>query len=80
MKEEKAINLVSLVKNQHATILAITAGAKTAKRLADLGVTPNTQIKILRKATLQGPIEIEIRGSSLVLGKGIVSKILVKQT
>ncbi len=80
MKEEKEINLVNLVKNQRATILAITAGAKTAKRLADLGVIPNTQIKILRKAAPQGPIEIEIRGSSLVLGKGIVSKILVKQT
>lgn len=80
MKEEKEISLVNLAKNQHATILAITAGAKTTKRLADLGVTPNTQIKILRKAAPQGPIEIEIRGSSLVLGKGIVSKISVKQT
>lgn len=80
MKEKnKTLTLASLEKDQSATIISIATGYKAAKRLADLGLTPNTQIKILRKAGTQGPIELEVRGSSLIIGKGIVSKILVKK-
>ncbi|EKE01432.1 MAG: hypothetical protein ACD_21C00132G0003 [uncultured bacterium] len=79
MKEKNETSLVSLEKDQHATIVSIAAGHKATKRLADLGLTPNTPIKVLRKAGAHGPIEIKLRGSSLVLGKGIVSKILVKK-
>jgi Fe2+ transport system protein FeoA len=79
MKEKNTIALVNLVKNKLAIIISIAAGHRTTKRLADLGLTPNTQIKVLRKAGVLGPIEIKARGSTLVLGKGIVSKILVKE-
>ena len=70
--------LAELKENQFAKIASINAGHKATKRLADLGLTPNTKIKILRKAGNYGPIEIETRGASLVLGKGFVNKILVK--
>lgn len=80
MKEKNEITLINLEKNLPAVILAITANQKITKRLADLGLTPNTHIKVLRKAGVHGPIEIAVRGSNLILGKGIISKILVKKT
>jgi Fe2+ transport system protein FeoA len=79
MKEKNEMPLIKLGKNCPAVIITINAGSKAIKRLADLGITPNTHIKILRKAGAHGPIEIHARGSNLVLGKGIVSKILVKK-
>jgi len=79
MTKEHLINLTSLEKNQHAVIISITAGHKAAKRLADMGLTPNTPVMIVRKTLFCGPIEIKVRGSNLILGKGVASKILVKK-
>ena len=79
MTKEHLINLTSLKKNQHAVIVAITAGHKPAKRLADMGLTPNTPIMIVRKTLFCGTIEVKVRGSNLILGKSIASKILVKK-
>ena len=79
MTKENLVSLASLEKNQHAVMVSITAGHKAAKRLADLGFTPNTPIKVLRKALFRGPIEIKLRGSNLILGKEIAAKILVKK-
>ena len=74
-----AISLCNLEKNKKAIIVAITASHKAAKRLADLGLTPNTPIKIIRKTMFCGPMEVRVRGINIALGKGVASKILVKQ-
>ena len=79
MTKEDTISLSNLEKNQLAVIVAITAGHKSAKRLADMGLTPNTKIQILRKTLFCGPIEIKARESHLILGKGLTKKILVKK-
>ena len=49
-----------------------------AKRLADLGLTPGTEIKLIRKINPYGPLEIEARGSNIVLGRGIALKIRIE--
>ncbi|PIQ92792.1 MAG: hypothetical protein COV69_01255 [Parcubacteria group bacterium CG11_big_fil_rev_8_21_14_0_20_39_14] len=69
--------LIDLKSGQEALIDSVAGGAGAAKRLADLGLTPKTKIKILRKAPF-GPIEVEARGSKLVLGRGLALKIIVK--
>jgi Fe2+ transport system protein FeoA len=79
MDEKKSISLIDLEKNKNAVIISIDSGWQSAKRLADLGLTPNTPIKILRKTLFLGPIEIEARGCKLALGRGVASKILVKE-
>lgn len=79
MDKEKPINLMSLKKNQSATIISVDSGWQSAKRLADLGLIPNTPIKILEKTMFFGPIEVEVRGCKLALGRGVASKILVKE-
>lgn len=78
MNEEKPINLTNLKMNQSAKIAFVDAGKEATKRLADLGLTLNTPVKVLKKALFFGPIEIEVRGCKLALGRGIASKVWVK--
>ena len=76
---QQLISLVDINEGQKGVIVSVLGGRMAAKRLADLGLTPNTEIKLLRKMLYRGPIEIEVRGSNLVLGRVIASKILLKQ-
>ena len=49
-------------------ILAVsTADAAYRQKLLRMGLTRNTPFTVLRKAPLGGPIEIEVRGSRVVL-------------
>lgn len=74
----KLLLLAKIKEGEEVEIVAIKAGPKAAKRLADLGLNSGTKIKILRKA-ISGPIEIKIRGSRLALGRGLANKIAVKK-
>jgi len=48
------------------------------RRLAEMGLTPNTEVKVVRRGLFRGPIEVEVRGVSLALGYGLASKVLVR--
>lgn len=48
------------------------------KRLEDMGLTPGTQIKVVRSAPFHGPLELQVRGSRLALGRGMAERILVR--
>ena len=48
------------------------------RRLAEMGLTPDTEVKVVRRGLFRGPIEVEVRGVSLALGYGLASKVLVK--
>ena len=47
------------------------------KRLTDLGLTPGTEVTVVKSAPFNGPIEICVRGSRLAIGRGMASRILV---
>ncbi|MFX1425709.1 MAG: ferrous iron transport protein A [Promethearchaeota archaeon] len=48
------------------------------RRLANLGVIPGIKILKKKSAPLKGPIEIIVKGSSIVIGRGLASKIMVR--
>jgi Fe2+ transport system protein FeoA len=48
------------------------------KRLADLGLASGTEVKVIGRTLFSGPIQIEVRGSRLVIGAGLASKIIVE--
>ncbi|MBN2086847.1 ferrous iron transport protein A [Candidatus Peregrinibacteria bacterium] len=75
---EKELLLTDLEPNQKGEIVSVLGGAMATKRLADLGLSSGTKIKIIKKAPFSGPIKIEFYESRLVLGRGLASKILVK--
>jgi len=71
-------NLTDLKVGQSGMIIAVGGGRMPAKRLADMGLTPGTAIKVLRKTLFSGPVQIEVCGSRLVLGRGLATRIIVE--
>ncbi|PVX26573.1 MAG: hypothetical protein CW691_01000 [Candidatus Bathyarchaeum sp.] len=47
------------------------------KRLTDLGLTPGTKVTVVKSAPFNGPLEINVRGSKLAIGRGMASRIMV---
>lgn len=73
----KKLSLLQVKEQEKVLIFSVMGGRMATKRLADLGLIPGARIKILRKA-LMGPLEIEVKNSRLVIGRGLASKILVE--
>jgi len=71
------MSLAEAKEGREIKIVSIKVGLQAAKRLSDLGLIPDTKIKVLKKAIF-GPIEIELRGSKLVLGRGLANKIFAE--
>jgi len=72
------VSLVDLNDGQTGTILSIVGGRILTKRLADLGLTSGTEIKVIGRTLFSGPLQIEVSGSRLVLGRGLAAKIIVE--
>lgn len=47
------------------------------KRLTDLGLTPGTEVTVVKSAPFKGPLEISVRGSRLAVGRRMASRIMV---
>jgi Fe2+ transport system protein FeoA len=48
------------------------------RRLIDLGLTPGTEVTMVKSAPLHGPLEIIVRGSRLAIGRRMASRIFVE--
>ena len=59
-------------------VVSIACGLGAARRLAEMGLTPGVQVTMVRKAPLRGPVEVEVRGTRVILGYGLASRIAVK--
>ena len=59
-------------------IISVDAGYRAKQRLANLGIVPGVKIIKKRAAPFHGPIELIVKGSSLVIGRGLASKINVE--
>jgi len=64
---------------EEVIVLSVNAGYRAKTRLANLGVVPGVKITKTKNALFKGPIEIKVRGSSLVLGRGLASRIIVSR-
>ncbi|MCX6256210.1 MAG: FeoA family protein [Bacteroidia bacterium] len=76
IKDKKS--LTELEDGQTAVIVSVLGGKMLTKRLADLGITSGTEIKVIRKTLFSGPVQVEVAGSRLVLGWGLATKIMVE--
>lgn len=62
------LKLISATVGQKVKLLNFDVGAKPYRhRLLAMGLTPGVVIKVLSKAPLGGPIQLEIRGYQLSL-------------
>lgn len=70
--------LNNLKENQICKVKSVNVIGKLKYRLLDMGIVPNTKIKLTKKAPLGDPLQIEVRGYSLSIRKEIASKIEVE--
>ncbi len=79
-RSEDLVCVADLKEKDTGKIAFIRGGSKKLRRLLDMGLTPNTQIRVVRAAPFGGPVEIAVRGSRLALGRGIVADVFVELT
>lgn len=63
---------------QCARIVRVNGGGELRRRLLDMGLTPNTIVKLVRVAPLGDPIELCLRGYNLSLREEAASDIEVE--
>ncbi len=72
-----ALSITKLKPGQGGKIAFVRGNRKIVQRLADLGLTPQTDVHVLKSAPLNGPIEVSVRGSKLAIGREIAENIMV---
>ena len=68
--------LSSIQTGQDVIIESIQFDTRLRRKLQDMGLTPGVRLNVVSKSLL-GPIVVEVRGTRVALGKGIVSNIQV---
>ena len=70
--------LVDLSIGDSGTIKKVLGEGRIRRRMFDMGVTPNAQFFVRKKAPLGDPIELTIRGYELTLRKDEADLVLVE--
>ena len=73
------VPLAFFPENTEGEIVAITGGRGMRHRLAEMGFTPGTKVRI-SCSQYPGPILVDVKGSRVALGRGIAMKIMVRET
>jgi len=70
--------LSAALVGQTVTFLAVTGGGRGLMlRLAEMGLTPGMRMEVLNRGP--GPFIVSVRGTRLMLGRGMVDRILVRR-
>lgn len=77
---EETVPLADLREGEKCTVVIALGGRGMVRRLAEMGLTPGTELRVVRSAPMHGPIEVSVRGVSLALGQGIARRVLVKRS
>ena len=70
--------LSSLSPGETAVIQTFNADLNLQSRLVEMGILPGVEIRLIKKAPFQGPIEFKIRGYEVSLRYGDAEQILVQ--
>lgn len=62
------MTLLHLKNGQSSQVLHVEEAAGCYDRLMELGFTAGESIRVLRRAPLGGPIQVEVRGTSYAIG------------
>jgi len=75
---EELMPLLDLSAGKTGEVVLVVGGRGLMGRLCDLGLTPGTAVKVLRRAPAGGPIEVEVRSTAIAVGRGAASKVLIR--
>ena len=63
--------------NDNLKIVQVWHGGKFKKKLSEMGIYKDSQIKVI-KNDIPGPLIVDVKGSRLILGRGQAQKIMVE--
>jgi len=73
---EPAMPLALASPGATVRIVSIKAGWRLTRRLADMGMIPGTDVRVV-SSNMPGPVVVEVRGTRLALGHGMAQRIMV---
>ena len=72
------MTLDELVVGKSATIVSVGGNGALRNHFLDMGLTPNTQVSLIKTAPMGDPIELRLRGYELTLRLHDAAKIEIK--
>jgi DtxR family Mn-dependent transcriptional regulator len=72
-----SVPITDLEPCEKGIIKFLRGNQKIVQRLSDLGLTLHTEIELLRKTPMNGPIEVCIRRTNLAIAREIADNIFV---
>lgn len=81
---KRRVPLTDLREGESGTVISIIPchgrgrGYGLARRVMEMGITPGAKITVTGSALFHGPIEVLVRGSKIVVGRGIAERIIVE--
>lgn len=71
--------VIPLTACKGGVIVKISLGTASRRRLVEMGATPGTYVKVIRRAPLGDPVQIALRGSALTLRREDAAEIWVEE-
>ena len=71
--------LTNIKEGFKAKLQSIDGGRQLRTRLAALGLLPGTEIEVIQNSG-KGPFVVSVRGSRIVIGRGMASNVHVDST
>lgn len=78
-KEKHHMTLSKLKPGQKGSIEKINGSSAIKRRIADMGVTKNSMVEVVRVAPMGDPIDVKIKGYHLSLRKDEAADIVIKK-
>ncbi len=76
MVNEQAVPLSNVSAGKTVKLVSVDAGYGLKSRLTAMGLIPSVQILVINNSH-PGPFVISVKGSRLMLGRGMAQKIMV---
>ena len=71
------MSLAMVDEGKRVRLVAVHSGVGLKGRLAAMGLVPGVEIEVVRNR-FRGPFVLEVKGSRMMLGRGMAHKILVE--
>ena len=78
VRDKKIIPITDLEPDQKGRIAFIRGDCRVVQRLSDLGLTLGTNVSVLKKAPMDGPVEIAVRRTKLAVDHAIAGNIFIE--
>ena len=73
------MKLADLARGESGKVVSVTGDNTVTRRLMEMGVVPGVAVRMVKSAPFGDPLEINVRGYSLVLRKNEADSVLLEK-